>query len=340
MARLADYFVVVGYDLDNRVEGEGQGRILQRFPEKDWEDSPFPQGVELFCQPSGWQLVPERHPASFFVAVLTDINSERHYCACFTFWESLDNPQNKAGEADEADEDLAVIQPAKVFAPKSLVLVSRLDYTEAFRNCLGLIYTIHVDGLSTTLETVIGNLLTCVIPIAGGSQRTITLGAGDRQVIQTPINDSLPVSGCSVAQLFRQLGIVNVLYLFCAALTEHKILFLSSSYQRLTDACRGLLAIMFPLKYSFTYVPILPGKLLEVLSTPTPFIIGVNSFFRSETQELLDVIIADLDGGTITIPECVHISLLPEPLLQQTQTALSMVKKTVVKNLLMNAGKS
>ncbi|XP_029350760.1 myotubularin-related protein 5 isoform X3 [Echeneis naucrates] len=328
MARLADYFVVVGYDLDKRVEGEGQGRIFQRFPEKDWEDSPFPQGIELFCQPSGWQLVPERQPASFFVAVLTDINSERHYCACFTFWEGLDNLQLKKAEpseVDEVDEEPAVIQPAKLFAPKSLVLVSRLDYTEVFRNCLGLIYTIHVDGLSVPLETVIGNLLTCVIPIAGGSQRTITLGAGDRQVIQTPISDSLPVSGSSVAQLFRQLGIINVLYLFCAALTEHKILFLSSSYQRLTDACRGLLAIMFPLKYSFTYVPILPGKLLEVLSTPTPFIIGVNSFFRSETQELLDVIIADLDGGTVTIPECVHISLLPEPLLQQTQTALSMV---------------
>ncbi|XP_051248684.1 myotubularin-related protein 5 isoform X6 [Dicentrarchus labrax] len=328
MARLADYFLVVGYDLDKRVEGEGQGRILQRFPEKDWEDSPFPQGIELFCQPSGWQLVPERQPASFFVAVLTDINSERHYCACFTFWEGLDNSQLKkaeASEVDEVDEVPAVVQSAQVFAPKSLVLVSHLDYTEVFRNCLGLIYTVHVDSLPVPLETVIGNLLTCVIPIAGGSQRTITLGAGDRQVIQTPIDDSLPVSGSSVAQLFRQLGIINVLYLFCAALTEHKILFLSSSYQRLTDACRGLLAIMFPLKYSFTYVPILPGKLLEVLSTPTPFIIGVNSFFRSETQELLDVIIADLDGGTVTIPECVHISLLPEPLLQQTQTVLSMV---------------
>ncbi|XP_019721582.1 myotubularin-related protein 5 [Hippocampus comes] len=364
MARLADYFVVVGYDLDKRVEGEGegQGRILQRFPEKDWEDSPFPQGVELFCQPSGWQLVPERQPPSFFVAVLTDINSERHYCACFTFWEGQDNPQlqkARTSDVDEVDEDPTVIQPAQVFAPKSLVLVSRLDYTDVFRNCLALVYTVHVDGLTVPLETVIGNLLTCVIPIAGGAQiiesrvcsldmvpqacdwllacvqpgqeervdslRTITLGAGDRQVIQTPINDSLPVSGSSAAQLFRQLGIVNVLYLFCAALTEHKILFLSSSYQRLTDACRGLLAIMFPLKYSFTYVPILPGKLLEVLSTPTPFIIGVNSFFRSETQELLDVIIADLDGGTVTIPECVHISLLPEPLLQQTQTALSMV---------------
>uniref|UniRef100_A0A4W5RBE8 SET binding factor 1 n=1 Tax=Hucho hucho TaxID=62062 RepID=A0A4W5RBE8_9TELE len=306
---------------------EGQGHILQRFPEKDWEDNPFPQGIELFCQPNGWQLVPERERPSFFVSVLTDINSERHYCACFTFWEGLDNPQLQKAEASEVDEDEVpgLVQPTQVYAPKSLVLVSRLDHTEVFRNCLGLIYAVHVDSLSVPLETVIGNLLTCFIPVAGGSQRTITLGAGDRQVIQTPINDSLPVSGSSVAHLFRQLGIVNVLYLFCAALTEHKILFLSSSYQRLTDACRALLAIMFPLKYSFTYVPILPGKLLEVLSTPTPFIIGVNSFFRSETQELLDVIIADLDGGTVTIPECVHISLLPDPLLQQTQTALSMV---------------
>ncbi|XP_034168951.2 myotubularin-related protein 5 isoform X1 [Pangasianodon hypophthalmus] len=355
MARLADYFVVVGYDLDKRGGSEGQGRILQRFPEKDWEDNPFPQGIELFCQPSGWQLVPERQPPSFFVAVLTDINSERHYCACFTFWETVDNPQLQKEEPSEADEDESpdLIQPAQLYAPKSLVVVSRLDHTEVFRNCLGLIYTVHVEHVNVPLETVIGNLLTCIIPIAGGSQineppvcslsdwllgcfqpgeedredslRTITLGAGDRQVIQTPINDSLPVSGSSVAQLFRQLGIVNVLYLFCAALTEHKILFLSKSYQRLTDACRALLAIMFPLKYSFTYVPILPGKLLEVLSTPTPFIIGVNSFFRSETQELLDVIIADLDGGTVTIPECVHISLLPEPLLQHTQTVLSMV---------------
>uniref|UniRef100_A0A671SLH3 Myotubularin-related protein 5-like n=1 Tax=Sinocyclocheilus anshuiensis TaxID=1608454 RepID=A0A671SLH3_9TELE len=327
MTRLADYFVVVGYNLDKREGSEGQGRILQRFPEKDWEDNPFPQGLELFCQPSGWQLDPERKPPSFFVSVLTDINSERHYCACFTFWESVENPQVCKGEASEADEDESpgVLQPAQLYAPKSLVLVSRLDHTEVFRNCLSLIYTVHVDGLTVPMETVIGNLLTCIIPLAGGSQRTITLGAGDRQVIQTPINDSLPVSGCSVAQLFRQLGIVNVLCLFCAALTEHKILFLSSSYQRLTDACRALLAIMFPLKYSFTYVPILPGKLLEVLSTPTPFIIGVNSHFRSETQELLDVIIADLDGGTVTIPECVHISLLPEPLLHHTQTAISMV---------------
>lgn len=322
MARLVDYFVLVGYDLDKRGSSDGQGRILQRFPEKDWEDNPFPQGIELFCQPSGWQLFTDKKPPTFFVAVLTDINSERHYCACFTFSEAVESTQSsKSGD----DDDVGIIQPAVLFAPKSLVLVSRLDYAEVFRNTLGLIYTIHVDGLSVSLETVVGNLLTCFIPIAGGSQRTVTFGAGDRQVIQTPVTDLIPVSGCSVSLLFKQLGINNVLRLFCAALTEHKILFLSSSYQRLTDACRALMVLMFPLKYSFTYIPILPANLLEVLCTPTPFIIGVHSIFHSETEDLLDVIKADLDGGEVTVPECLHIPLLTEPLLHHTRSALSMV---------------
>ncbi|EFB15101.1 hypothetical protein PANDA_005515, partial [Ailuropoda melanoleuca] len=318
--------------------GEGQGQILQRFPEKDWEDNPFPQGIELFCQPSGWQLCPERNPPTFFVAVLTDINSERHYCACLTFWEPAEPTQEvvcteDAAEREEEADECGPTQlspatpgpPGQLFAPKTLVLVSRLDHAEVFRNSLGLIYTIHVEGLNVGLENVIGNLLTCVIPLAGGSQRTISLGAGDRQVIQTPLADSLPISRCSVALLFRQLGITNVLSLFCAALTEHKVLFLSRSYQRLSDACRGLLALLFPLRYSFTYVPILPAQLLEVLSTPTPFIIGVNAAFQAETQELLDVIVADLDGGTVMVPECVHIPPLPEPLQSQTHSVLSMV---------------
>ncbi|XP_027808999.2 myotubularin-related protein 5 isoform X3 [Marmota flaviventris] len=339
MARLADYFVLVAFGPHPRGSGEGQGQILQRFPEKDWEDNPFPQGIELFCQPSGWQLCPERNPPTFFVAVLTDINSERHYCACLTFWEPVEPTQEAVGTTEdavereeEADEGgqvrlltTASAQAGQLFAPKTLVLVSRLDHAEVFRNSLGLIYAIHVEGLNVSLENVIGNLLTCTVPLAGGSQRTISLGAGDRQVIQTPLADSLPISRCSVALLFRQLGITNVLSLFCAALTEHKVLFLSRSYQRLADACRGLLALLFPLRYSFTYVPILPAQLLEVLSTPTPFIIGVNAAFQAETQELLDVIVADLDGGTVTVPECVHIPPLPEPLQSQTHNVLSMV---------------
>uniref|UniRef100_A0A7N5ZQ38 SET binding factor 2 n=1 Tax=Anabas testudineus TaxID=64144 RepID=A0A7N5ZQ38_ANATE len=321
--------------------GEGCGKIIQRFPKKDWEGTAFPQGVEMFCQPGGWRLSRERKVPTFFTVVLTDIDSDRHFCSCLTFYEAEVNLQgSKSIEADgDEDEEDGLIQPAQVFAPKSLILVSRLDYPEIFRGCLGLIYTVHIDSLSFPLEGLVANLFAFQVPLAGGSQVNLTktqpkyhslpdisfLGAGDRQLIQTPLNDTLPVTCKSVALLFQQLGIQNVLSLFCAVLTEHKVLFHSTSYERLGEACRALEALMFPLKYSYPYIPILPSRLLEVLSSPTPFIIGVHSMFQSEIQDLLDVIIADLDGGTIKIPECIHLSLLPEPLLNQTQTALSLV---------------
>uniref|UniRef100_A0A2D4III9 UDENN domain-containing protein n=1 Tax=Micrurus lemniscatus lemniscatus TaxID=129467 RepID=A0A2D4III9_MICLE len=204
MARLADYFIVVGYDHEKTGSADGLGKIIQRFPLKDLDDTPFPQGIELFCQPGGWHLSRERKQPTFFVVVLTDINSERHYCSCLTFYEAEINLQGS--RVTEGEQESALIQPAEVFAPKSLVLVSRLDYPEIFRACLGLVYTVYVDNLNVSLETLIANLCSCFVPAAGGSQKLFSLGAGDRQLIQTPLHDSLPVTGTSVALLFQQLG--------------------------------------------------------------------------------------------------------------------------------------
>ena len=53
---------------------------------------------------------------------------------------------------------------------------------------------------------------------------------------------------------------------------------------------------MFPMRYSHVFIPILPSSLIEVLSTPTPFIIGLHSSYKAETSDLLDVITVDLDG--------------------------------------------
>uniref|UniRef100_A0A4W5PM56 UDENN domain-containing protein n=1 Tax=Hucho hucho TaxID=62062 RepID=A0A4W5PM56_9TELE len=93
MARLADYLIVVGLDQDKTGAGEGCGKIIQRFPKKDWEGTVFPQGVEMFCQPGGWRLSRERKAPTFFTVVLTDIDSDRHYCSCLTFYEAEVNLQ-------------------------------------------------------------------------------------------------------------------------------------------------------------------------------------------------------------------------------------------------------
>lgn len=107
-------------------------------------------------------------------------------------------------------------------------------------------------------------------------------GASDKLLINPPTYPTIPVTGVRVALLFKQLGIHNVLQLLVAALTEHRLLFHSTSFSRLTDSCMALVALLFPLRYSHVFIPILPVSLIEVLSTPTPFIIGVHSLHVPE----------------------------------------------------------
>lgn len=91
------------------------------------------------------------------MSVLTDIDANRHYCACLCFNETVAITPSKPIDEEEEDNLLSpgrsglnassVIGPGSVtglttsnithhsimYAPKCLVLVSRLDYTETFR---------------------------------------------------------------------------------------------------------------------------------------------------------------------------------------------------------------
>jgi len=91
-----------------------------------------------FCQPQGWALSTERQEPRFFVSILTDIDANRHYCACmFVPSKPVDE------EEDPVDGDSrplvraipAITHHSIMYAPKCLVLVSRLDYIETFRVC-------------------------------------------------------------------------------------------------------------------------------------------------------------------------------------------------------------
>lgn len=189
----------------------------------------------------GWNLSYEKQEPKFFTSVLTDIDANKHYCACLSFHETLAITLNKK-VVDEEDETIITSTKYKssspplnssslsnngcantsaistnsnsqishhsvMYAPKCLVLISRLDYGETFKNCLGTIYTVYIENLPYDLETLIGNILGCIqVPPAGGPQVRFSIGAGDKQSLQPPQSSSLPVTGTSVYFLFKQLG--------------------------------------------------------------------------------------------------------------------------------------
>ena len=183
------------------------------------------------------------------------------------------------------------------------------------QDCLSVIFTVVVDELDVKLERVIGNLLSLVKlrPNQAPSCMTFTLGAGDEHTIKTrDEKQSVPVTGTCIQRLFEDLGIHAVVTLFSAVMSEHKILFHSKSYARLQNACHALTSLMYPFRFTHTYIPLLPSYLFEVLNAPTPFVIGVHSSLKSEVADILDVIIVDLDGGYIAVPDCVHVPSLDD----------------------------
>ncbi|XP_054159032.1 myotubularin-related protein 13-like [Oppia nitens] len=336
MCRLADYFVVVGFG--DHTKSPTNGKLLQRFPQKDWDDCPFIDSIEMFCQPLRWRLTSQPQQPSFFMFVLTDIDANRHYCACLSFNETVSIQPTKHDDEDIDDESITSMDSSAnalcngsqhhsvMFATKCLVLVSRFNYRDILKNCLTTIYTAFIENMDISLEVVVANILACVdIPPQGGPQIRFSIGANDRQCLQPPQTSTIPVTHTTVHNLFEQLGIHSVVNLVCAAMTEHKILFHSRSYTRLTDACHALTSLMYPFVYNHVYIPILPHPLLEVLSTPTPFLMGIHSSLKNEVTDLLDVIVVDLDGGSITIPDCLRVPHFDEPLHSQLITHLCQV---------------
>ncbi|XP_040568639.1 myotubularin-related protein 13 [Lepeophtheirus salmonis] len=350
MSRLVDYFVVAGYDEDGCEEKKGfscRGKILQRFPEKDWPDCGFTEGVELFCQPRGWRLSSLKEDPTFVVSVFTDVEGRRRFCGCLTFYEAV--VWRKDGEDREESEVVfpsnsssfvpgisvpALPADTLKFAPKCLVLISPHEYPDVFRNILGLIYTVHNECLTSPggerikIESLLGNLLGSVYVPHNHNQHQVrfSLSGLDKMSLQPPLYPEIPLTSNKVALLFKQLGIRSTLTLFCSAVTELKILFLSNSFSRLTDSCLALISLLYPLKYSHVFIPILPSALIEVLSTPTPFIIGLHASHRHEVlSDLLDVVVVDLDGGSVSIPENIHLQDIYEPLLSKVRHELSSV---------------
>ena len=183
-----------------------------------------------------------------------------------------------------------------------------------------MVYAVYVDkrhilnSNGKLLESIVANLLTTQVNAPGSALTTsFTLGADDKHVVQASASLTVPCTGSSVYKLFKEIGIVNAFKLVCAIMADFKVLFFSRSYTKLYEACRALEALLFPLKYTGVYVPVLPcfGSFLEFPAAPTPYIIGVHANYRRLIEEmhsdcLQECVKVDLDGACVCIPQCVE----------------------------------
>jgi hypothetical protein len=110
------------------------------------------------------------------------------------------------------------------------------------------------------------------------------------------------IPGCrntDLYALFRCLSIPNIVTLFEYALAESRIILLSSHTSMLHLASHALIALLYPLKWSSVFIPVLPARLIQALEAPCPYIVGIERRYDNVDLPDDDFVLVDLDENTI-----------------------------------------
>eukprot|EP01062_Namystynia_karyoxenos_P032501 TRINITY_DN23984_c0_g1_i1.p1 TRINITY_DN23984_c0_g1~~TRINITY_DN23984_c0_g1_i1.p1 ORF type:complete len:775 (+),score=161.35 TRINITY_DN23984_c0_g1_i1:103-2325(+) len=95
-----------------------------------------------------------------------------------------------------------------------------------------------------------------------------------------------PWADCDVLPLFSAVGVPKALLIVSALIREQRVLFVDDSLPRLCSASYAACALLCPLEWPHTFVPVVPPALLDAVCAPTPWIFGVHASCLDELQRL------------------------------------------------------
>ncbi|CAD5117864.1 DgyrCDS6609 [Dimorphilus gyrociliatus] len=195
-----------------------------------------------------------------------------------------------------------------LYATKVLCVLSRLPFIDVMQKILSALYRVvmGLDKVELNLESYIYNILyeiPCPTPAS-----SVSFKSGAHTIVcQRPGTNELPPMDYPILEIFRLLGIEDVLNIYTCILLEYQILLYSEEYEYLMSVAECLTALIFPFAWSQTYVPILPTSNRHFIEAPVPFIMGLrrskdDAFISEETLQA-NMCVVDIDKAHVTLPE-------------------------------------
>ncbi|KAJ3570356.1 hypothetical protein NPX13_g5753 [Xylaria arbuscula] len=150
------------------------------------------------------------------------------------------------------------------------------------------------------LERYVVNLCTeAFSPLSSKTQ--VEIGVRElRLYARTEAVNELPGSrNTDLYALFRSLSLENIVTLFEYAMSESRIILLSSHTSMLHLASHALASLLYPLAWASIFIPVLPARLLSALDAPCPYIVGIERRYDNIELPDDDYVLVDLDKDTI-----------------------------------------
>ncbi|XP_051021533.1 DENN domain-containing protein 2C isoform X1 [Acomys russatus] len=130
--------------------------------------------------------------------------------------------------------------------------------------------------------------------------RTITVksylpGAGDGSIeLCRPLDSRL--EHVDFECLFTCLSVRHLIRVCASLLLERRVIFVANSLSTLSKCGHAVVATLYPFTWQHTYIPVLPASMIDIVCSPTPFLIGILSCSLPQLQDLPieEVLIVDL----------------------------------------------
>lgn len=220
------------------------------------------------------------------------------YGTCLTLWEPyILTAKRKDSKRSE--------QQKEVYLPKCLVIVSAYQYLMAFREFLTQLNRFSKIGeMTLPVERYIANFCAEIpAPPPGAFEVQTTILDSVIKIWSPPYNQPIAWVALPFVHLFECLDIDNIMIVWHCLTLERQVLLTSTQLSLLTSCSEILISLLFPMRWSHAYIPILPHFLVPMLSAPMPFLCGIDKSNLAAALEDLsrECVVVDLDMNLVTL---------------------------------------
>ncbi|CAG9326026.1 SCD1_1 [Blepharisma stoltei] len=203
------------------------------------------------------------------------------------------------------------------YVPVALCIMTHSNYIDLFRNILESLY-LHISEICQEENPDISSLLastefmrTCLFllndTIIPPNDIQISLKVG-KDNIPVPIEyeSRLPHNESCVAVLIDLIDIRNVIEFWESILLNKHAFLVSCNEYLLYLVLEAYKILLFPMKWSLSYIPVMPVHDVDYMEIPTPILIGINSNVISVEEAKRadsDATILDIDSNILYTSE-------------------------------------
>ncbi|XP_005095262.2 DENN domain-containing protein 1B isoform X2 [Aplysia californica] len=107
----------------------------------------------------------------------------------------------------------------------------------------------------------------------------------------------------NLTEYYNAVDSFNMMLIFASMLHERRIYMTSRKLSRLTACIHAAEALLYPMHWQHLYIPVLPAHLIDYISAPMPYLIGVHSNLLEKLTlnrvDIGDAVLVDLDSNTV-----------------------------------------